>query len=185
MFGLNPLTSLQGLLVGCALSALVAGTGGFTLAWKLQNGNIEALQLADAKAQSDAVTAARAQEQAQRALSDKAGLDSAARQEAIRAQGDTTRRKVPVYVTPQSDSRCTVPVGALRLLDDAVSASGQGGALVLPGQPDDAASGVALSGFADLAAEDRVTYRVVAQRLTDLQALIRQKQAAAAVSPSK
>jgi hypothetical protein len=180
---LTLLGGIRGYLVAAAVAAVLAGTGGFTLAWKLQKANVEALQLADAKAQVEAVTAARAQDAAQRKLSDDAGAASSATQAAHQTQGDTIRRRVPIYVTPQADSRCIVPIGALRLLDDAVSDPGQGGALVLPGQSDGAPSGVALSAFADLAAEDRVTYRVVAQRLTDLQALIRQKQAAAA--PSK
>lgn len=185
---MNPLSSIQGLLIGVALSAIVAGTGGFTLAWRLQNANVEAIQLADAKAENAAVAAAHAQDDAQRKLSDDAGAAAELHQAGIRTVFQTIHDKVRIYVPAQADANCVVPLGAIRLLDassQGIEPGGKAGALVVPGQPDDRPSGVAFSDLVALSAEHDKAYFTVAQQLRDLQTLIRSKQAAAAAAPSK
>lgn len=53
-------------------------------------------------------------------------------------------KEVPVYVTPAADDRCIVPVGFVRLHDQAAS-GGQASLSQAPGGPLDAPSGIPLS----------------------------------------
>jgi hypothetical protein len=138
------------------------------------------LRLADAAA-AQASFAARANaavlaaQTAQRAAQDK--IAAAYRDGLAHAQivTQTIIRKVPVYVSAKSDAACVVPWGAIRLFDAAASGSDPGAvaALIAPGQPDDAASGIALSDFVALLAQNFGAARDNADQLTALQAAMR------------
>jgi hypothetical protein len=52
-------------------------------------------------------------------ITEKAGEESAAHQQKIQVITRTIVREVPNHVTAQDDAACTVPLGALRLLDAA------------------------------------------------------------------
>jgi hypothetical protein len=99
--------------------------------------------LAEARAQAAAL-AARAK--LADAANDQARLQAAGDQR-IQNQIQTVIRKVPVYVSEKSNGACVLPWGAIRLLDAAASGAdiGDVAARIAPGQPDDAASGIALS----------------------------------------
>jgi hypothetical protein len=85
-------------------------------------------------------------EQGARAITADVDRQSAARQVEIRTVTKTLIEKVPVYVTVEADRRVDVPVGLVRLHDQAAAG--------LPGLPDtadlvvDAPSGVPLSAVA-------------------------------------
>jgi hypothetical protein len=128
---------------------------------------IAARDLADAKAQAAALAA-------QRKLTDAANAQArlhAVGNQAIQTQIQTVIRKVPVYVSEKSDSACVLPWGVIRLLDAAASGADLGdvAARVAPGQPDDAASGVALSDAVALLAVDLGIARQNADQLGHLE----------------
>lgn len=84
----------------------------------------------------------------------------------LMAQGAVITKEIPVYVTPQADASCTVPVGFVRLHD----AAAQGQSLpAAPGRAVDAPSGLALSAVAGTVARNYGICRVTAERLTALQ----------------
>ena len=123
--------------------------------------------LADAKAEAARLVqlqriAAHTQTQARAQL---------ARQRAVAQQIQTVVKEVPVYVSKESDRRCVLPWGAVRLLDaaasgaDAASLRGH----VAPGQPDDAPSDVSLSEIVALLAANLGTARQNAVQLEHLQ----------------
>jgi len=137
------------------------------------------LQVADdAKAEAEfaaqATAAVLAAQTAQRTAQDKI---AAAYQDGLNHAQTVTQtiiRKVPIYVSAKSDAACVVPVGAVRLFDAAASGSDPGvvAALIAPGQPDDAASGIALSDFVALLAQNFGAARDNAEQLSALQAAV-------------
>lgn len=161
------------------IAAVAAGAGGFTLAWKLQAGNIAAIQLADARKEAAAVAAAVAQERKQNIISADAGKTAEVHQAAVQAHAQAIRQEVTKYVTPEADAKCILPVGAFRLLDAAATGAEADAGLDAPGQPNEAPSGVDCSRFVALVAEDFALYRSLAAQLNDILDLA-DKQAAAA-----
>ena len=93
----------------------------------------------------------------------------------IHDKGKTIIQKVPVYVTPQADSRCTVNVGLVRLLDAAASSSSAAPASASTAY--DAASGIELSAIGKSVADNYVNVcQANAEQLKELQDWERQQQ---------
>lgn len=109
-----------------------------------------------------------AEQQAQKARA--ADVAVQASQERIRVVTRTIREKVPVYVTPESDARCVVPAGAVRLLNAA--AQGVPPAPEHPALPHAAPSGVALSAVVGTTVDNYGTCHADQDRLSKLQALL-------------
>jgi hypothetical protein len=103
--------------------------------------------------------------------------DQAARDE-IQTVTRTIVEKVPVHVTPAADARCLVPLGFVRAHNAAASGD-LSGLSATAGQPDDAASGLALSTVARTVVANYGDCRGTARRLIDLQAWLAAQQAAA------
>lgn len=160
MLGLIPLP--YRILAAAVVVLLIFGAG-FRTAWVWQDNAYRAAQLtASERARQDERKAAE--------VAFRAGQESAAAQERIRTVTKTIVKEVPVYVSREADSRCAVPVGALRVLDAAAR-----GVPVAPppaGQSDDTPSGVDLSAVVGAGAEDIGTCHAVRQQLIDLQAWI-------------
>lgn len=96
----------------------------------------------------------------------------------IATMTQTQVMEVTTYVTDQADTRCTVPVGFVRLHDAAAA-----GVPVTPnsaGQSNDAASGVELSAVARTVAGNYGQCRAIADQLTRLQDWITQETASRA-----
>ncbi|HEY0265710.1 MAG TPA: hypothetical protein VGC16_03100 [Rhizomicrobium sp.] len=128
---------------------------------------LAARDLAEAKAQAAAL-------QARAKIADAADSEArahAASDQAIQTQIQTVIREVPRYVSIQSDSRCVVPWGVVRLLDAAASGADPGdvAAAIAPGQPDDAASDVRLSEIVALQAANLGAGHENADQLTHLE----------------
>lgn len=96
----------------------------------------------------------------------RAGQESGKAMAGIREFTRTIQEKVPVYVTPETDAAYPVPVGWVRVHDDAAT-----GKLSAPSaEPYDAPSGIAASRTASVVAENYGICRENARQLTDLQA---------------
>lgn len=93
------------------------------------------------------------------------------RDRAIETQIQTVIREVPRHVDAKADSVCVLGWGAVRLLDAAASGTDPGvaAALIAPGQPDGAASTVALSDLVALLAQDLGIARDNDGQLTQLE----------------
>lgn len=92
----------------------------------------------------------------------------------VHERGATITKEIPVYVTPEADARCPVPVGFVRVHDAAaqnVPAAGPAG------DPDAPAEGVTLSGIAATVAGNYTTCHENAEQLTALQEYVRNLQA--------
>lgn len=150
------------------VSAALAGAGGFKLAWTLQDGNIAKIEKKAGEDKAAAVAAALRQERSQNKLSADAGAKAEKHQAEVRTVARIIREKVPVYVTPEADDRCIVPVGAIRLLDAAAAGADPDASLVAPGEPNDAPSGVDCSRIVDVVAENYALYRSVSAQLNDI-----------------
>jgi len=151
--------------IGVPLACLAAGfAAGWTVhGWKDAAGETRAL--------THAVQVARAQGEASTLA---AQTDQAAR-DRIRLVTRTLLLKVPDHVTPDADARCIVPLGFVREHDAAATGdvSGVSGSA---SQPDDAASGLALSAVAATVVDNYGTCRETARQLSDLEAWIAAEQ---------
>jgi uncharacterized coiled-coil protein SlyX len=87
----------------------------------------------------------------------------------IEVEGATIVKEIPVYVTKDSDAKCTIPTGFVRLHDRA--ANGDPGAT---GSAHDAPSGVDLSTVAQTVTGNYLTCRKTAEQLTALQEWVRE-----------
>lgn len=173
------MTALLALLtarVPMALALLLAGL----LFW--QSARIEGLPLLyeglkariatlDALADARADMARMGAQIAQAARGQEAVRTHLAQQRKSDVQIQTVIREVPVYVSPQSDQHCILPWGAVRLLDAAASGADPARLRdhIAPGQPDDAASGIALSEIVALLAANLGIARANAGQLEQLQ----------------
>lgn len=91
----------------------------------------------------------------------------------VREKGDTIIRRVPVYVTAQDDSRCTINNGFVRLWNEANT-----GEVSEPSAGADAApSGVVLSEVATQKGYEAKLCRETEQRLVSLQEWVLEQQA--------
>lgn len=133
----------RSLLIGLAVFALVLGL----YAAGRHDGTRAEQRAEAARAAAAAKAVARREVRAQTITDQAAGALTKTRVE-IQYRTRTLIQEVPIYVTPQADRDCTVPVGFVRLHDAAASGDPPG----LPGPaggPVDAASGVALSAVAE------------------------------------
>ncbi|MDR3398742.1 MAG: hypothetical protein P4M06_14430 [Pandoraea sp.] len=87
----------------------------------------------------------------------------------IRVKGDTIIKKVPVYVTAESDAACTVPVGFVRLHNAAANSAPPDD----PSDTDARPSGVALSAVAGTVADNYTAYHELAARYDALRDKLR------------
>jgi hypothetical protein len=108
------------LIVGAACLA-VGAAGGGRAAWVAQDGNVAKLKLAAAQAEADAFALGWAKERAANKITNAAETGAVKAQEVIRWRTTTLIKRIPLYVTPEADGRCIVPVGAVRLFNDAAS----------------------------------------------------------------
>lgn len=98
------------------------------------------------------------------------------RVQVVREVGATIVKEVPVYVTPQADRACTIPVGFVGLHDAAAANQPVVGSA---GDPDAPAPGLALSAVAGTVAGNYTACHATAQQLIGLQEFVRQRQALA------
>lgn len=77
-------------------------------------------------------------------------------------KGQTIIKEIPVYVTPEADAACVVPVGFVSVHDAAVQNSPLPGT---PGLHESADSGVALSEVAGVVTDNYTTCHVIRERL--------------------
>lgn len=113
----------KGLAIACAVSlALGFGAGWTVNGWRL-NARFERIQSSYAEALRVATDAARKAEQKARDASAAADQKQVEIQERIRTETITLIKEVPTYVTPETDVRYALPVGLVRLHDDAASGS--------------------------------------------------------------
>lgn len=125
-----------------AIALGAAGAGG----WKLRDADYQRHLKADAEAALKASERARDTEATNEQTSQEVGREVEEKQAEIRYVTRTILKEVPIYVSPESDARCTVPYGFVRLHDAA--ATGNPPAPATAEQPNDAASGVDLSAVA-------------------------------------
>jgi hypothetical protein len=133
MFPFN-LASIQTLLVAIAISLSVGFGSGFGVEHWIHT-------KAEAQAQLKAVTKVITIERKAAEVSTKAEATQVAAQEKIRTVTKVITKEIPVYVTKQSDSSCTIPNGFVRLHDSSAKSE-------LPPTPsisDGTSSGVTLS----------------------------------------
>jgi hypothetical protein len=138
---------------------------------KAEVAQFQARIAADALTRAQSETAALA---AQVRLAANAEEEARAHALASRANDDRIRtiiERVPANVSTKSNSACVVPLGAVRLLDAAASGADPDSvaAAIAPGQPDDAAAGIALSDAIALLAADLAIARDNADQLTHLE----------------
>jgi hypothetical protein len=104
------------------------------------------------------------------------GARSSARQVEIRTVTNEIIRETPIYVSEASDFACLVPLGFLRLHDDA--AAGRASPVPDPAAPPhDAASGVELSDVARTVTHNYGACHSDAERLRSLQDWVREQAA--------
>ncbi|HEY3696519.1 hypothetical protein [Phenylobacterium sp.] len=142
-----------------AAAAAVFGGGG-VVGWQLRAAHADQAQAADGQIVLRGVQAAEA-------IDHQVGGRHEIQAEAIRASGRSLQRAVSTYVPPEAVARCSVPSGAVRLLNDA--AQGLPASAAPAGQPDGAASGVGIDTLAGRTAENLTTCVGIRQTLIDLQ----------------
>lgn len=102
-------------------------------------------------------------------ISDKAEATQIIVQHDIQVQTRTVIQKVPVYVTPEADARCILPVGFVRLYNAAATGADPAAVPDPAGRPDGAPSGIACSEVAADLADNFGIARQNAAELTGLQ----------------
>lgn len=143
-----------------ALVLLAAALIGF--GWIKGAGHVQAQW--DAAVQQQTLQAAAVREQQAQATV-KVVTQYVDRVRVVREKGDTIIKEVPVYVPAQADAACTVNRGFVRLHDAAAA-----GKLPTPtGDPDAAASGLALSTVAGTVTANYQTCHETAEQLRALQ----------------
>lgn len=161
----NLLGGIWGYVAAAALSAALAGYGGYRVTAWAKDETISAMKLAEQKAVTDAWQRAWSEKAARDKIVHDADVAGAAQQQKIVTVTKEIVRHVPVVITPREDRRCMLPLGFVRLLD----AAGLGVAPAeLPGrsaEPDSADSGIPLSQATALLAEDLGDARVLRERL--------------------
>lgn len=169
---LGLITGAKAYLIIAAACLAIGSAGGATVAWKIQDGNIASLKVANLEAKQKAVADAITKERAAAALSADAGRKAEDHQVQIRNITRTIVREVPTYVTVEADARCVLPVGFVRVHDAAAAGRAVSATLDPAGRPDDAPAGIACSELGEVVAENYGAYRSVAQQLIDLQDLV-------------
>lgn len=135
-------------LVAVLVLVGAAGAGG----WKLRDADYQRHLKADAEAALKASERARGTEATNEQTSQEVGRQVEEKQAEIRYVTRTILKEVPIYVSPESDARCVVPVGAIVMLDTA--ATGNPPAPLAPGESPDAPSRHELSGVVSSVVEN-------------------------------
>lgn len=152
-----------GVLIGAALLAVVLNIGHGNARFK-----------AGVASERNAVAEAAKRDAAKRTtITVRAETEAVKSRETIRTINRTIVREVPRYVTREADSRCVVPVGAVRVLN---AAARNVPLSETPGVADDAPAAVGLAELTGQTVENYGLYHEVADRLTRLQAWIREQQ---------
>lgn len=102
------------------------------------------------------------------------------RVETVYVAGKTITKEIPVYVTPEADAACTVPVGFVRIHD---AAAGNTAPEPSAGDPDAPAPGLALSAVAETVADNYTRYHALGAQLISLQDYVRTSCPAAQATP--
>jgi cytochrome oxidase assembly protein ShyY1 len=102
------------------------------------------------------------------------------RVETVYVAGKTITKEIPVYVTPEADAACTVPLGFVRIHDAAAANTAPEPAA---GDPDAPAAGLALSAIAETVTDNYTQYHALGEQLTALQDYVRTSCPAAQAAP--
>lgn len=136
-------------------------------------------------ARKAAVAALEAAQKVSKTVAAQTAVSNAAEQKQIVVQHDiqvqtrTVIQKVPVYVSPEADTRCILPVGFVRLYNAAALGSDPDAVPDPSGRADAAASGIACSTVAEDIADNFGTARSNAEQLKALLGWITDQQALA------
>lgn len=126
----------QGYAVAAAAAFLLGATGAGVTVSKIKNGEIAELKLEHTKAIVKAqVAAMKYQADADKITHDLDVKDAEARQKIVE-KTVTIIRKVPKYVTPETDARFPLPCGFIRLHDAATSGADPATIPLGPGESD-------------------------------------------------
>jgi len=145
---------------------LGAGLGGFAAGWRVHDWRDGAAATGAAKAVV-AVVSRRA------ALSQSVAVAAQAVQDHVRTVTRTLIQEVPTYVAPSTDARFALPVGFVRMHDAAAAGLDLPPAPQGPREPDDAASGLAVSAAARVIVGNYGACHADQARLAALQAWAR------------
>lgn len=126
------------------LVTLLAITLSVFVGWKVRDYDFQKHLKADAEAAQRASEAARGVEANNEEIGNDVGQQVEEAKTQIQYVTRTLIKEVPIHVTAESDNRCVVPLGAVRVLDAA--ATGNPTISYGPGESADQASGVELSG---------------------------------------
>ena len=126
------------------IAAIALGAAG-AAGWRVRDHDYQMHLKADSEAALKASEQAREVEQTSTDTSNQIGLQVEEAKERIRYVNRQILKEVPVYVTQESDARCVVPDGAVRVLDAA--STGNPPVPYGPGQSPDAPSRHDLSGL--------------------------------------
>ena len=166
-------------LAAVGLLVLILSSGGAYIAGYERGRGIAILeqQAVNAKAIAKAAEDARALGIAEGNITFTAGQNFAEAQTKIVTRTITRIREIPVYVTPKADAACAVPVGFIRLHDDA--ANDHQGATIpdAAGESLDSTSDAKLSEVSAAIVSNYGTYYQIREQLISLQNWVRQQQA--------
>lgn len=161
MFSLIPWNKVSAVLG----IALLVTLGAFRFTYVLQHAELVKVRADVQVAQAKAEKAAAELKTAQGIVTVKTVTEYVDRVQIVREKGETIVKEVKVYVTPEADAACVVPVGFVRVHDAAAS----GEPAVPAGDPDAPAEGIALSTVAETIAENYTIAHENAEQLTALQ----------------
>lgn len=143
-----------------ALACLLAG-------WKLRDADYQRHLKKDAVETIKVIAAARRIEAAGVEIAHRASTAYAEGRTKIETRTRTIIERIPYYVTRQADASCTLPIGLIRLHNEAATASG--GDTPLPSTPGfnpDAPSGVALSEYGGVVAGNYGKFHLLQSEVT-------------------
>lgn len=112
--------------------------------WKVRDYDYQKHLKADAEAAQKAIEEAREVENKNEETSSNIGKQVEETKKEIQYVTRTIIKEIPIHVTSESDDRCIIPLGAVRVLDSA--ATGNPKITYAPGESPDQASGIELSG---------------------------------------
>lgn len=179
MFGLSSLYT--SLLAGAAMLAVGAASGSY-VTYKVEQGTIAGIKLADAQAQAAAVSAATAIKSKQDATVLADAVSAADSRVRIVTQAATITKEIPVYVTKTLPC---VTFGFVRVLNAAAAGVDPAGVAVAPGEPNGACSPVSWDQVAADIADDYGTGLQNADQMNRLEADVTATHAVAQPSASK
>lgn len=146
---ISPITSFFGgiqtyLIIG-AITLAVGGASGAWVGYRIESGKVAAIQTADAKAQTQAVSKQARADKAQSAVDVKAAIDWQAKYDADNLPPAIIHDEVVRYVTVKADTVTCIPVSLERLLHAYAGRVDPASLPSTPGQSDDACSDVSAS----------------------------------------